>query len=143
MDQSFPENFENIADEMGIALYQKFSLNEASLFLRCPASDIVNLVNDRQLNGIKISAKNVQFFGYQLLEYVLGQVTDYKPLANDNKPKIDRIIRAKEVQELTGLSRTTLWRFENKGEFPRRVSLGANTVGWKLSEVQNWIQERQ
>jgi predicted DNA-binding transcriptional regulator AlpA len=143
MDQSFPENFENIADDMGIALYQKFSLNEASLFLRCPAKDIVTLVNDRQLNGIKISAKNVQFFGYQLLEYVLGQVTEYKPLARNNKPEVDRIIRAKEVQELTGLSRTTLWRFENKGEFPRRVSLGANTVGWKLSEVQNWIQERQ
>jgi hypothetical protein len=43
MDQSFPENFENIADDMGIALYQKFSLNEASLFLRCPASDIISL----------------------------------------------------------------------------------------------------
>ena len=32
-----------IADDMGIALYQKFSLNEASLFLRCPASDIISL----------------------------------------------------------------------------------------------------
>jgi hypothetical protein len=43
MDQPFPENFERIADDMGIALYQKLSLNEASLFLRCPAKDIVSL----------------------------------------------------------------------------------------------------
>ncbi len=54
----------------------------------------------------------------------------------------DRIIRAKEVQNMTGLSRTTLWRLENKNEFPNRVGLGANSVGWKLSEVQNWIDKR-
>ncbi len=43
---------------------------------------------------------------------------------------------------MTGLSRTTLWRMENKGEFPRRVSLGENSVGWRLSEVENWMRER-
>ena len=51
----------------------------------------------------------------------------------------DRIIRAKEVQNMTGLSRTTLWRLENKNEFPRRLSLGGNSVGWKLSDIKNWI----
>lgn len=143
MDHSFPDNFKDIADDMGIALYQKFSLMEASLFLRCPEADVKKLIQSGKLNGIKITANNFQLFGYQLLEYVLGQVTSHKPVPLHSPAEVDRIIRAKEVQELTGLSRTTLWRFENKGEFPRRVSLGASTVGWKLSEVQNWIRERQ
>ncbi len=143
--ESHPENFESIADSMGIALYQRFSLAQASLFLRCPESDIKKLLAKGKINTITITDKDYQFFGYQLLEYILSQTTDHQPAPNNSNPMtgIDRIIRAKEVQNLTGLSRTTLWRFENKGQFPRRVSLGASTVGWKLSEVQNWIEERQ
>ena len=132
MDQSFPENFEDIANSMGIALYQRFSIADASLFLRCTQTDVKTLIKSKQLNAIKITPSNFHFFGYQLLEYLLGQVTDTQPAKISNKPDVDRIIRAKEVQDLTGLSRTTRWRFENKGEFPRRVSLGAISVGWKF-----------
>lgn len=149
MESFRPENFEAIANDMGISLHQRFSVNEASLFLRCPEADVKTLFRSGKLNGIKMTTNNFQFFGYQLLEYILGQSTDHKAMSSSpimsNSPNggVDRIIRAKEVQDLTGLSRTTLWRFENKGEFPRRVSLGASNVGWKLSEVQRWISERQ
>ncbi len=143
MDQDFPENFKDIADSMGIALYQKFSLNEASLFFRCSEADVKKLIADRKLNAIKITSTRFQFFGYQLLEYLMAQVTDFKTTASSKKPEVDRVIRANEVHNITGLSRTTLWRMENKGEFPRRVSLGGNAVGWKLSEVQKWISDRQ
>ncbi|MCW8830254.1 MAG: AlpA family phage regulatory protein [Gammaproteobacteria bacterium] len=54
----------------------------------------------------------------------------------------DRIIRTKEVQEMTGLSRTSIWREERKGNFPARVPLSAGSVGWRLSEVEIWIQTR-
>lgn len=89
-----------------------------------------------------MTKNNIEFFGYQLLEFLLSTTTKNKtsPITQQNTP--DRIIRAKEVQTMTGLSRTTLWRLENKHEFPRRVSLGANSVGWKLSEIKNWIEER-
>ena len=40
---------------------------------------------------------------------------------------------------MTGLSRTTLWRLERKGEFPARVALCAGSVGRRLSEVENWM----
>ncbi len=143
MDHAFPEDFKDIADSMGIELYQKFSLNEASLFFRCPEADIKRLVENQKLNSIRITSSQYNFFGYQLLEYLMAQVTDYKTTPVKNKRDVDRIIRAQEVQNTTGLSRTTLWRMENKGEFPRRVSLGGNAVGWKLSEVQKWISEKQ
>jgi len=31
---------------------------------------------------------------------------------------------------------------ENEGKFPKRRQLGANSVGWIESEVQEWIAER-
>ena len=53
---------------------------------------------------------------------------------------VDKIIRSKEVQELTSLSRTTIWRLERKGEFPARVPLTSGSIGWRLSEVREWIK---
>ena len=31
---------------------------------------------------------------------------------------------------------------ENAGEFPRRVKLGANRVGWVESEIESWISSK-
>lgn len=50
-----------------------------------------------------------------------------------------RILRIQEVVNVTGLSRGTLWRREKDGEFPARVRLGGNSVGWRADEVQEWI----
>jgi predicted DNA-binding transcriptional regulator AlpA len=52
------------------------------------------------------------------------------------------ILRTTEVIRLTGLSRTTLWRFERSGRFPARLRLGTNCVGWLEDEVLGWIQSR-
>ncbi len=53
-----------------------------------------------------------------------------------------RLIRTDEVTTRTGLSRTTLWRLERKGEFPTRRQIGANSVGWIEAEVDRWIESR-
>lgn len=55
----------------------------------------------------------------------------------------NRFLRSKEVTNITGLSRTTIWRLESIGEFPSRKRLSAGTVGYLLSEVDNWVSERQ
>ena len=52
------------------------------------------------------------------------------------------ILRACDVIRVTGLSRTTLWRLERQGEFPTRIRLGLNSVGWREEEVQNWVETR-
>jgi len=143
MQPPFDTNLKEIADSMGIALYQRFTLNEASLFLRCPVDDIKRLVQKNSIKYISVSKNQPEFFGYQLLEYLLGQTTQNTFKANMAESSPDRILRAKEVKEITGLSRTTLWRLENKGDFPRRVSLGVGSVGWHYSEVKDWLTNRQ
>jgi prophage regulatory protein len=53
-----------------------------------------------------------------------------------------KILRLKEVTNLTGLSRSTLYDRITQGAFPANISLGGNTVGWVEHEVTDWIQER-
>ncbi len=55
---------------------------------------------------------------------------------------MSKIIRLPRVLEATGLSRTTIWRLESRGDFPRRRRLGPQAVGWLLHEVEEWIATR-
>jgi len=52
------------------------------------------------------------------------------------------IVRRAKVEELTGLSYATLYRKMRSGEFPQRLQLGKNSVGWKLADVTQWIESR-
>ncbi len=50
----------------------------------------------------------------------------------------DRIIRESECEKTSGLSRTTRWRLESIGLFPKRRVIGPNSVGWLESEITEW-----
>ena len=53
-----------------------------------------------------------------------------------------KILRIRDVTITTGLSRTTLWRLERRGDFPRRIRLSPNSTGWIESEIEQWIESR-
>ena len=61
---------------------------------------------------------------------------------------ITQIINIKQVTELTGLSRSTIYEMINPKSdyhdpaFPKRVNLTTNRVGWVASEVNDWIESR-
>ena len=57
-------------------------------------------------------------------------------------PATTRILREREVQRRTGLCRITIWRLERLGDFPKRLRLAQNAVGWKEDEIQSWIDTR-
>jgi prophage regulatory protein len=53
------------------------------------------------------------------------------------------IIREKALLKLLGNpGRTTVWRWEKNGQFPRRRKLGGRSVGWLENEVLEWIASR-
>ena len=56
--------------------------------------------------------------------------------------KTDRFIREPELLKRTGVSSTTLWRWEKKGLFPKRIPLGPNCKGWLESEVNKWFDKK-
>ena len=49
------------------------------------------------------------------------------------------IIRRKQVQVRTGLSRSTIYQRVSDGTFPKPISLGARAVGWIDSEISDWL----
>jgi prophage regulatory protein len=52
------------------------------------------------------------------------------------------ILRLPAVKARTGLSRSTLYLYMGRGEFPRAISLGSHAVGWIESDVEAWIAQR-
>lgn len=53
-----------------------------------------------------------------------------------------RILRLKEVKLLTGLSRSTIYRYISMNLFPNSISLGMRSVGWLENEVDQWRDQR-
>lgn len=53
-----------------------------------------------------------------------------------------RVIRLPEVMDKTGLGRTTIYRMESSGYFPRSIPLGGKAVGWIEAEIDGWIEKR-
>lgn len=56
---------------------------------------------------------------------------------------MDRVVRRMQLLELIGVSSTTQWRMERAGEFPARVKIGKGLVGWHLTEVEKWLENRE
>ncbi|SFR35109.1 transcriptional regulator, AlpA family [Yoonia tamlensis] len=40
------------------------------------------------------------------------------------------------------VSNTTKLRWEAQGRFPRRIRMGGTTVAWFMSEIEEWLAER-
>lgn len=49
------------------------------------------------------------------------------------------ILRRKQVEARTGLSRSTIYERIKTGTFPAPVSIGAKAVGWIESEIDSWL----
>lgn len=56
---------------------------------------------------------------------------------------LDRILKLPEVLEVTGLSKSTLYRLIKSGDFPKPVRLTSQRVGWLASQVQAWMESLQ
>jgi prophage regulatory protein len=52
------------------------------------------------------------------------------------------LIRRKEVEQLTALSRSRIYDLMSRGEFPKPVRLGVMSVAWPSNEIQQWIDAR-
>jgi prophage regulatory protein len=64
-----------------------------------------------------------------------------KPLSKlDHLPL--KLLRFGAVRERTGLSRSTVWRLERRGEFPRHMKISANVVAWLEEDVVKWIRSK-
>ena len=54
----------------------------------------------------------------------------------------DRLLRRRQVEEITGMARSSIYRLMNMGEFPRAVRVGKAAVRWKTSDITAWLESR-
>ena len=53
-----------------------------------------------------------------------------------------KLLTQKQVVDLVGVSRTTIWRLERAGQFPRRRQVSTKAVRWDQAEIVDWINSR-
>ena len=53
-----------------------------------------------------------------------------------------KMLSKRQVKELVLYSPQHIARLEAAGQFPKRVQLGVNRVGWVEEEVLEWLQQR-
>ena len=61
-----------------------------------------------------------------------------------NKPiHQDRILRMKQLPEITGIQKSLIYELIKKGDFPRGVKLGVRARGYRESEILTWVAKRR
>ena len=55
---------------------------------------------------------------------------------------VSAILRLPAVMLKTSLSKSSIYRFESLGQFPKRVRIGQNSTGWLSSEIDEFIASR-
>ena len=54
----------------------------------------------------------------------------------------DRLLRRRDVERITGMSRASIYRLMQQGDFPRPVKVSSTAVRWKESDIAVWIESR-
>jgi prophage regulatory protein len=75
--------------------------------------------------------------------------TDTRPMPSRPSPSEPpstsapiRILRLKQVIDMTGLGKTKIYELQGQGLFPMSVPITGHTVGWVEQEVQAWLTGR-
>jgi prophage regulatory protein len=53
-----------------------------------------------------------------------------------------KLLRLQEVIQMTGLSRSTIYRYGSAAVFPKRRRAGPNSVRWLDADVVKWMETR-
>ncbi|TKB51822.1 helix-turn-helix transcriptional regulator [Ferrimonas aestuarii] len=53
-----------------------------------------------------------------------------------------RLLKLKQVMAMTGLARSTVYKYFSCQQFPKPVQLGARNVAWVEQEIQDWIAQK-
>ena len=54
-----------------------------------------------------------------------------------------KIMNADEICEALGISKGTLWELQRRGEFPPAIRVSARRRGWKVEDVESWLDQRR
>lgn len=60
-----------------------------------------------------------------------------------DQPRVFRqLLRLREVQTTTGLSRSAIYDMASRGQFPSPIKIGPRASAWVATEVDTWIERK-
>ena len=71
-----------------------------------------------------------------------GLFLDPRPFGQDGLASAEVDVDLRTVLARTGLGRSTLYAMMDRGEFPRPLKLGVRAVGWRESDLTDWLAAR-
>jgi prophage regulatory protein len=73
-----------------------------------------------------------------------GRPSDWSssPSPSESIGRSLKLLRFPDVRDRTGLSRSTIWRLERRGVFPKHRRILSNAVAWVEEEVMAWIRSK-
>lgn len=63
--------------------------------------------------------------------------------AREADQTLGALLRRNEVEAITTLSRSTLYRQMANNEFPKPVTVSRNRKAWRESDIQDWLRSRR
>ena len=54
----------------------------------------------------------------------------------------EQFLRRREVERITGLSNSSIYRLMPLGKFPERVYVSSKAVRWRESDIDDWMDSR-
>ena len=52
----------------------------------------------------------------------------------------ERLLSVKDIAELVGCHKNTIWNWSRTGKMPKPLALG-NLTRWRLSDIKTWISK--
>lgn len=56
---------------------------------------------------------------------------------------VHQILRRPAVEQITGLSRSTIYKWMDNDRFPKAVKLGPRAVGWFQADIDAWLEQHR
>ena len=56
---------------------------------------------------------------------------------------VPQIFRRRQLEERLGLTRSSIYKMMDDGEFPRPMKIGRRAVGWRADEIAQWLEQQQ
>jgi prophage regulatory protein len=53
-----------------------------------------------------------------------------------------KLLKLRQVIVITGLARSTVYRYCAENSFPKPIRLGERNIAWVEAEVQEWIEQK-
>jgi prophage regulatory protein len=57
--------------------------------------------------------------------------------------ELEKMFRVKDVIKKIPISRSGIWLSVKKGTFPKPVRIGARSVAWTQSQLDEWLESRR